>query len=110
MKPNLPCVAAIAIQLLPVAAAEEPSVGLTFEKNIRPIFRVHCYDCHGATDDISGGLDLRLVHRMTSGGESGPAIVPGSPDESYLVQRLRDGEMPPGPSGLAEKDIATIER
>ena len=40
------------------AVAAEP---LTFEQDIRPILRAHCYDCHGATQDVQGGLDLRLV-------------------------------------------------
>ena len=34
---------------------------LTFEKDIRPIFRAHCFDCHGATEEMKGNLDLRLV-------------------------------------------------
>ena len=89
------------------AGAAEP---LTFEHDIRPIFRAHCYDCHGATDEMQGNLDLRLVRFMTAGGESGPAIVPAKPDESYLIQRLRNGEMPPGEDHLPAKELATIER
>ena len=49
----------------------------TFERDIRPLFREYCFDCHGATDELKGGLDLRLVRFMKAGGESGPAIHPG---------------------------------
>ncbi len=83
---------------------------LTFERDVRPIFRAHCYDCHGATDEMQGDLDLRLVRFMTAGGESGPVIVPTKTDESYLVQRLRSGEMPPGDDHLSARELATIER
>ena len=31
---------------------------LTYEQHIRPIFRAHCFDCHGATEDLEGNLDL----------------------------------------------------
>ena len=58
------------------AGAEAPE--LSYEKDIRPIFRAHCYDCHGATEELEGGLDLRLVRSMQTGGDSGPAVVPGA--------------------------------
>ena len=52
---------------------------LTYEEHIRPIFRAHCYDCHGATKDLKGNLDLRLVRFLIKGGDSGESIVPGKP-------------------------------
>lgn len=33
---------------------------LTFEKDIRPILKAHCFDCHGEGEKLKGGLDLRL--------------------------------------------------
>src|SRR5690606_11231106 len=96
------------IGALPLSAlAAEP---LTYEKHIRPIFRAHCFDCHGATDDGHGRLDLRLVRFMTKGGDSGPAIVPGKPDESYLLYRMQSGEMPPGEGKVSDEEIQTMER
>lgn len=83
---------------------------LTFENDIRPIFRAHCFDCHGAVEEMKGGLDLRLVRFMAKGGESGPAIVPGKSEESYLLDRLRSGEMPPGENRVPEAEIAVIEK
>ena len=83
---------------------------LTFEKDIRPIFRAHCYDCHGATPDVKGKLDLRLVRFLQSGGESGAAIVAGKPDESYLLDRIRNGEMPPGENSVPAAEIVLIEK
>ncbi len=88
------------------AMAEE----LTYERHIRSIFRAHCFDCHGATDELEGGLDLRLVRLMKQGGDSGAAIVTGKPEESLLLDRIRSGEMPPGPTQLSDSEIETIER
>ena len=93
-----------------VTGAELEGSELTFEKDIRPIFREHCYDCHGATDQLEGNLDLRLVRFMVRGGESGPAILANQPEQSLLVSRLRAGEMPPGAVPVPEEQIATIER
>jgi hypothetical protein len=83
---------------------------LTFEKDVRPIFRAHCFDCHGAGEELEGGLDLRLVRSMESGGESGPAIEKGNAAESLLVHRIKSGEMPPGEHRVPEGQIETIER
>ena len=92
-----------------ISVAVEPEA-LTFEQHIRPIFRTHCYDCHGATEELRGALDLRLVRFLQRGGDSGPAIVPGTPDESFLLVRLRAGEMPPGDKKVSGPEIALIER
>jgi mono/diheme cytochrome c family protein len=91
------------------APASQPSVTLTFEKDIRPIVRTHCLDCHGSQSVRKGGLDLRLKRLMVKGGESGEAIVPGHADQSYLLDRVKAGEMPPGEQKLSAKEIATIE-
>ncbi|MCA9026814.1 MAG: PSD1 domain-containing protein [Planctomycetaceae bacterium] len=82
---------------------------LTFEQHIRPIFRQHCFDCHGAEDEKKGNLDLRLVRLMSTGGDSGAAIVTGNPDESLLIQRVRAGEMPPGEAKVTPEELAVLE-
>src|SRR5688500_12568487 len=74
------------------ALALQPAVGaepqLSFEADIRPILRAHCFDCHGAESEKEGKLDLRLVRFQKAGGESGPAIVPGDPAGSLIWQRI----------------------
>ncbi len=82
--------------------------GLTYERDIRPIMRAHCFDCHGATQETEGSLDLRQVRLMLTGGDSGSAIVPGRADESLLLQRIRSGEMPPGETKVSEQELATL--
>ena len=61
-----------------------------FEKKIRPILVEHCYKCH-STRSKRLKADLRLDSRegLVKGGDSGPAIVVGKPDESSL-RRSRD--------------------
>jgi len=90
----------------PAMAGERP----TFERDIRPILKEYCLDCHGGNDSPKGKLDLRLKRFAEHGGESGPAIVAGKPEESYLLERLRDAEMPPGEKKVPREKIAVIER
>ena len=97
-------IAAIAVLTWSSARADD----FTFERDIRPILRAHCFDCHGATEEPKGGLDLRQVHRMQKGGESGAAIVPGNSEESLMLARVRSGEMPPGETKLTPQEIDTL--
>ena len=62
---------------------------ITFEQHVRPIFKAHCFRCHGGEEETKGGLDLRLRRLMVGGGDSGPAIVPGKHDESLLYATRR---------------------
>ena len=62
--------------------------------DIVPLMFLRCTVCHG-TQKREAGLDLRTKAGMLRGGESGPVVVAGRPDESLLVQRIVAEEMPP---------------
>lgn len=98
------CAAASGLWMI-TARAEE----LSFERDIRPILKVHCFDCHGGAE-TKGGLDLRLRRLMVRGGDSGAAIVPNKPEESYLLMRLEAGEMPPGDNKVSPREIEVLRR
>lgn len=83
---------------------------LFFEKDIRPILKTHCFQCHGEEDVTKGGLDVRLVRFLNKGGESGPALIAGDPAGSHLLTQLKEGEMPKGKGMLPDHEIATIEK
>jgi mono/diheme cytochrome c family protein len=82
----------------------------TFEKDIRPILKAHCFDCHGEGEKLRGGLDLRLRRLMLKGGNDGPVIVPGTPEKSRLFQMVQSGEMPKREKKLAPEQVATIKQ
>ena len=92
-----------------LAADRPPQV--SFERDVRPIFKAACFQCHGEEGNAEGGLDVRLVRLMATGGESGPAIIPGKSEASYLFERIRDGEMPPEESHrLSDEQIDVVRR
>ncbi len=70
-----------------------------FERRIRPVLVEHCFECHvgGSDKQQKGGLNLSFRATVLQGGDSGPAIVPGKPSESLLLEALRyeSLEMPP---------------
>src|SRR5262245_48676223 len=79
----------------PSARAEDK---VTFETHIHPIPATRCLKCHGQYK-VRGGLDLRRKFTMMRGGDGGPALVPGKPDDSSLVKRIESDEMPPPAEG-----------
>ncbi len=81
---------------------------LTFEKEVRPILKAHCFPCHGEAGVKEGALDVRLRHWIVTGGDSGAAIDLEHPDDSLLLDRVISGEMPPGDKTLSSREIATI--
>ena len=82
----------------------------TFEKDIRPIFKAHCFDCHGEGEKLKGGLDLRLRRLILQGGDDGPVIVPGKPDRSPLFKLVHSGEMPKREKKLTREQVALIKQ
>ena len=82
-----------------------------FEKQVRPILVEHCYECH--SDQPDGGLRLDSRQGLRSGGDSGPALEPGAPDSSLLVEAIRyrnpDFQMPPK-GQLDPSLIETLEK
>ncbi len=87
----------------------DPSQVEFFEKNVRPILLARCQGCHGP-DKQKGGLRLDARATVLAGGTTGPAVVPGHPKESLLVDAINYGEtyqMPPK-SKLPPEEIATL--
>jgi mono/diheme cytochrome c family protein len=84
-----------------------------FESKIRPLFAEHCYSCHSAGEKIKGGLRLDAPHLLSKGGDSGPALAPGKPDDSLLIKAVRYTDealqMPPNDKKLAAEQIALLE-
>ncbi|MEM9589070.1 MAG: DUF1549 domain-containing protein, partial [Planctomycetota bacterium] len=70
-----------------------------FESKIRPVLIEHCADCHWSDTEASGGLLLDSREALLTGGDLGPAIVPGEPGTSLLIKAIAyedpDLEMPP---------------
>ncbi len=62
--------------------------------DVLPILLRRCTICHGR-QQREAGLDLRSRAGILRGGKSGPVIVPGKPEESLLIRKVRSGQMPP---------------
>jgi hypothetical protein len=87
-----------------------------FESKVRPVLVDTCFKCHGGAK-TSGKLRVDSRSALLTGGTRGPAIVPGEPDKSVLLQAMRhvhdDLHMPPGkklPDHVLNDFAAWIQR
>lgn len=110
--PNLAAFLVVAIATACVAEELPKEQVEFFETKIRPVLVEHCYECHSAkSEKLKGKLQLDNREAARKGGETGPAVVPGDPDASLVVQALRyeNFEMPPK-GKLPAEVIASFEQ
>lgn len=85
--------------------------GPDFERDVAPLLVQHCLDCH-QPNKLSGKLNLSSKAGLLAGGEQGPALVPGKPEISLLMERVESGEMPPAEAKVSRRltaaEVATL--
>jgi hypothetical protein len=81
------------------------------QRAVRPLLESRCFECHGGREQKKGGLTLSTRAAMLRGGDSGPAIVPGSPEKSLLISAVRHEsfEMPPR-TKMPPEEIRILEK
>ena len=104
----------IALAAAATLALQDPKddpLAVQFETKVRPILVNRCEECHA--QDADGGLRLDKRAEFLKGGESGPAVLPGDPDGSLLIQAVRHThaklKMPKKRAKLPDAEIAALE-
>ena len=99
--------AGLVAMLLLAEPAEAQSPEEFFETRVRPVLAANCYECHGRLR--RGRLRVNSREALLAGGRNGPAIIPGDPDGSLLIQTVRheieDQEMPRDADPLTPHEI-----
>lgn len=113
-------IASVVLVLLLDARSHADDAGIAFfESAIRPVLVQHCYECHSADAQSRGELQagLRLDSRqgLLAGGDTGPAVLPGDPENSLLLAAMRreTDHMPPAgrlPDAVIDKFAQWIAR
>ena len=99
----LPCASAeetpkvVEIKVRPIDTKAAAAVSYT--RDVKPLLESYCSECH-SSDEVKGGFDASTVESLMKGGKKAhPAIIPGQPDTSPLVQYLRGQREPQMPKG-----------
>src|SRR5262249_52918918 len=87
---------------------------LSFINDVAPILKENCFACHDAKKR-KGKLDMTTYENFRKGGDKDDPVVPGKPEESYILDVLtaKDGSrMPPKESGdpLPPAKVAVIQQ
>ena len=80
---------------------------VSFQNDVLPIFEERCSECHGS-EDPEEQLELTRYRTALIGSINGPVIVPGDPENSYLVEQIVSGQMPKRKDPLSPTQIETI--
>jgi hypothetical protein len=82
-----------------------------FTNSVAPILQSRCLRCHQGTDP-KGALNLSRLRHLLNGGENGPVVVRGKPDESLLIEMISGEEpsMPDGGDPLTKQQIAVLRK
>lgn len=86
-------------------------IPVSFEKEVAPIVKAKCLNCHGANNP-RGRLRLDTYANMGRGGQTGPLLIPRSPQRSHIMARLTtdnaQARMPKGGTKLTDEEITVI--
>lgn len=102
------------LALATAASAAEPTDAKVefFEKKVRPILTAHCSGCHSADTKPAGGLRVDDHKGLLTGGNGGPAVVPGKPGEGTLLKRITQKDekrrMPLEGEKLTDEQVETL--
>lgn len=88
------------------SSSAETEVTVT-QHDVLPYLYTRCVVCHGARRR-EAELDLRSVKSILKGGVSGPAAVPGKPEQSLILKRIHNKDMPP-PKELIRAGVRPME-
>ncbi|MFN4259901.1 MAG: DUF1549 domain-containing protein [Gemmataceae bacterium] len=91
-----------------------PNANVSYYQHIRPIFQAHCQGCHQPAKDRGDYIMTDFAKLLAGGASDKPAIIPGHPEKSYLVELITPvngkASMPQGKAPLFSADIDLIQR
>lgn len=114
LRPQFTCLALLFAGTFAAAPAAEPA-GLDYHRDIAPLLRDYCAGCHNARDG-EGGFSVETFAELREGGDTvdPPILVPGKPEESYLLQTILKTAKPAMPPKKepqpSEAEIALLRR
>jgi WD40 repeat protein len=91
---------------------ERPAVATSYDRDVRPIFRKRCANCHNP-ERPRGELDLTSYAGVLAGGAGGKAVVARAPEESpvyTLASHLEEPHMPPNAARIPQLEIDVLRR
>src|SRR5262245_57811233 len=86
MKLALSLRAGLCVLMIPAVLPAAPPTP-SYARDVRPFFARYCLECHNP-DKLRGGLSLETFKTLQAGGDNGPVLLPGKPDESNLVLQV----------------------
>ena len=101
----------------PLALSAPGADTVSYKEDVLPIFQKRCARCHGGKDEegeVVAEVSLIVIdyERLMMGSEFGPVVTAGDPVDSWLLEMITEGDMPPEGEGdkVPEEEIAVIRQ
>ena len=85
-----------------------PHTEVSYTRDVQPILESRCAKCHMG-DFVSEGLDMNTYETLLAGSQNGPVIVPGDANDSLLIEKVVEGDMPKRGPRLTPLQIQTLK-
>lgn len=103
----------ICLIALLVLAAHSSAADVDYLRDIKPILKTHCVNCHGPIKS-EGDLRLDSYSEITKGGDSGDVLIARKPDDSHIIQRILSADesirMPMDQAALGDQEKTLLQR
>lgn len=90
------------------ANTKPPETGVSFMKQVFPIFSAKCGNCH--IRSAKGGFSIATFADLKKGSDAGTVFFPGKAQGSRLMEVLASGDMPRGGAPLSDAEMTTIAK
>lgn len=106
--------AALLLLALSTRSTAAEDAAALFKDKVRPLFERKCFDCHSSkAEEVKGELKLETLEQILKGGATGPSVIAGDVENSFLLRAIRyqedDYQMPPA-GKMTDEEIADVEK
>src|SRR5688572_31624311 len=101
------CIATAYFTLQSGAMSTGARPAVSYASDVQPIFETRCDNCHMG-EYPSEGLGLDAYETLMAGSQNGPVVIPGKAEDSLLIEKVVEGEMPKRGPKLTPAQIQTL--
>lgn len=99
----------LSVMALGAQKAQTTQKAISYQRDVLPILKKNCSSCH-SNGAKQGDFSLDSREAILTGGKTHPVARPGKGAQSYLIELVTKGVMPPQGAHLKASEVETLRR